>query len=76
MSDVAIVAAFVKSALTEISKQSQALGEGLKNAAPGATTASNSVQYLLESANYLNELAKQCDAFLPVTSNTSNLTPK
>ncbi|OGT58333.1 MAG: hypothetical protein A3F14_03445 [Gammaproteobacteria bacterium RIFCSPHIGHO2_12_FULL_43_28] len=76
MSDVAVVAAFVKSTLIEISKQGHALGMGLQNVAPVTGTPNNSVQYLLESANHLSVLAKSCDEFLPTQAGTPNLTSK
>ena len=65
MSDIAIMAALIQSTLLEIGKQQRALGEGLLIAAPGNKTGSpnKSVQYLLEGAEYLMELAEQCDEF-------------
>lgn len=63
MSDVAILTALVKTTLLEMSKQEFALGAGLQNAAPGDRTGAPNptVQYLLASAELLQEMAKQCD---------------
>lgn len=63
MSDVAIVAAAAKVTLSEISRQSHALGVGLQNAAPLQKSGSpnNSVQYLLTIAETLNKIAVECD---------------
>lgn len=62
MSDLAILTASVKKTLLDISKQAQALGIGLQNAAPGDKigTPNNSVQYLLDTALNLQECAEEC----------------
>jgi hypothetical protein len=67
MSDVAIIAALIKSTLLEISKQELALGTGLQNAAPGDKSGvpNKSVQYLLDGADYFAKLALQCNDFFP-----------
>ena len=64
MSDTAIVASMVKSALAEIAKQANALGVGLQNAAPGdkAGAPNNSVQYLLDVASCLTKKIEELDA--------------
>lgn len=64
MSDTAIVASMVKSALAEIAKQANALGVGLQNAAPGdkAGAPNNSVQYLLDIAACLTKKIEELDA--------------
>ena len=69
MSDIAIVAALVKNTLLEISKQEQALGEGLLGAAPGERTGlpNNSIQYLLMGSEYLMKVTERCNEFLPST---------
>lgn len=73
MSDLAILAALVKTTLLEIGKQQHALGEGLLNAAPGDKTGTpnKSVQYLLDGSQCLIDLAKECDEL----SFSSNLGP-
>lgn len=61
MSDVALVVVMTKSILTEIAKQSSALGTGLQNAAPGDKTKPNlSIQYLLDISDSLSQLATKC----------------
>ncbi len=64
MSDVAIMAATIKSKLLEVAKQAAALGEGLQNAAPGdkAGSANPSVQYLLAISESLKTLANDCES--------------
>ncbi len=76
MSDIAVLAAIVKTGLLEIAKQEWALGTGLQNAAPGSKTGSpnKSVQYLLASSEYLNELVKKCDEQFLGSSQTSSET--
>ncbi|MBV9575648.1 MAG: hypothetical protein JO149_03395 [Gammaproteobacteria bacterium] len=66
MTEVAIIAASMKSTLKEIAKQAMALGTGLQNAAPGDKTGApnNSVQYLLTIAENLGQLAEECDKLL------------
>lgn len=56
MSDTDILAATIKSTLSEIAKQASALGVGLQNAAPGDKP-NHSVQYLLSIADELSKLA-------------------
>ncbi len=70
MSDIAILAAFAKSTLIELSKQQHALGEGLQNAAPGekSGTPNKSVQYLFTCSEYLAKLAAQCDEVIETSS--------
>lgn len=70
MSDVAIVAATAKVTLSEISRQSSALGIGLQNAAPGDKpgTPNNSVQYLFAISEALNKIAAECDSLYKVQS--------
>lgn len=62
MSDLAILAASIKTALLDIAKQAQALGVGLQNAAPGDKLGApnNTVQYLLETAENLAKMAQEC----------------
>lgn len=66
MSDTAIIAASIKTTLLEIAKQSEALGMGLQNAAPGdkAAAPNNSVQYLMSSSENLTKLAEESEKFL------------
>lgn len=66
MSEMAIIAASMKSTLKEIAKQATALGTGLQNAAPGDKTGApnNSVQYLLSVAENLAKIAEECDKLL------------
>lgn len=66
MSEMAIIAASMKSTLKEIAKQATALGTGLQNAAPGDKTGApnNSVQYLLSIAENLGKIAEECDKLL------------
>lgn len=66
MSEVAILAATVKTTFLEIAKQAGALGVGLQNAAPGekSATPNNSVQYLLHTHELLAKLAEECDQLL------------
>lgn len=73
MSDIAILAAFAKSTLLEVSKQQFALGEGLQNAAPGekSGTPNKSVQYLLTGSEYLAKLAVQCDELIETSSHAT-----
>lgn len=76
MSEIAILAASVKSSLLEISKQASALGIGLQNAAPGEKLGmpNNSVQYLLEISEVLAKLAEECNLFLTTSArNTHHL---
>ena len=70
MSDLAIIAALVKSTLLEIAKQELALGTGLQNAAPGDKTGqpNRSVQYLIDSSEILTKLAEECDELVPTSS--------
>ena len=74
MSDIAIIAAFAKSTLLEISKQQHALGEGLQNAAPGEKTGApnKSVQYLLAGSEYLLKVAEQCDELIKTSSHAAH----
>jgi hypothetical protein len=62
MSDAAILAASIKTALLEISRQAGALGAGLQNAAPGDRTgaANLSVSYLLDISENLAKIAEEC----------------
>lgn len=62
MSSLPVIRATVETVLRDIAKQSQALGIGLQNAAPGEKIgASNkSVDYLLAIADALNQYAEQC----------------
>lgn len=66
MSDIAVLVASVKTTLLEIAKQTQALGVGLQNAAPGDKLGSpnNSVQYLCDVSENLTDIAKKCEAML------------
>lgn len=63
MSDLAILAASTRATLLDVARQSAGLGIGLQNAAPGdrAGVPNNSVQYLLETAESLTNLAQQCE---------------
>ncbi|GEM_PF-1626580 len=74
MTDVALLAALVKSTLLEIGRQQHALGEGLLSAAPGEKTGTpnKSIQYLLDGSERLLELAKQCDEFIPRPSSSTS----
>ena len=69
MSDIAIIAALIKSTLLEIGKQQQALGEGLLGVAPGerAGVPNNSVQYLLVGSEYQLKIAERCNEFIPTS---------
>lgn len=64
MSDLAILAASVKTTLLDIAKQASALGVGLQNAAPGDKLGvpNSSVQYLLETSELLTKIANECEA--------------
>lgn len=70
MSDIAIIAGSVKTALLDIAKQSSALGTGLQNAAPGAKdhAPNKSVQYLLATFDSLAKKAEECEEFLSSSS--------
>jgi hypothetical protein len=60
MSDAAILAASVKTTLLEVAKQSNALGTGLQNAAPGGSSSpNNSVNYLLAISEEINALVEK-----------------
>jgi len=63
MSDLAILAASVKTTLIEIAHHAAALGTGLQNAAPGEKIGApnNSVQYLLNISEVLLKTAEECD---------------
>lgn len=62
MLDPAALRESVKTTLLEISKQQRALGEGLQGVAIAkAGTPNLTIQYLLESAEYIAEKAKQCN---------------
>ena len=63
MSELAILAASMKTALLEVAKQAQALGIGLQNAAPGdkSGVANDTIAYLLETAEMLRQVARDCD---------------
>lgn len=63
MTDVALIAATVKTTLQEVAKQAEGLATGLQNAAPGsaALTPNKSVQYLFSTSEQLAKLAEQCD---------------
>lgn len=76
MTDIAILAASIKTTLLEVSKQASALGVGLQNAAPAdkSGTPNNSVQYLLEVSENLSKLAELCDKLLSTTSHDSDKT--
>lgn len=78
MSDVAIIAALIKSTLLEISKQELALGTGLQNAAPGDKSGvpNKSVQYLLDGADCFAKLALQCNDFLSTTLHSGDKKPE
>lgn len=73
MSDIAILAATVKTTLLDIAKQAQALGTGLQVAAPGDKSGApnNSVQYLLTISENLVASAKECEALLAPSSSDS-----
>lgn len=70
MTDIAIVAASVKTTLLEIAKQASALGVGLQNAAPGDKTGTpnKSVQYLLEASDHMTEIAAKCEKLKVTTT--------
>jgi hypothetical protein len=73
MSDDSALVALVQSTLTEIAKQSSALGHGLQIAAPAdrASTANNSIDYLLSVAEALTSAASECGKLdlLQITKN-------
>lgn len=75
MSDMTNITAVVNTTFTEISHQMRVLGEGLANAAPGniSGTPNQSVQYLLDGAEHLRKLAKQCDELLQMFAHTTSL---
>lgn len=72
MSDAVILAAAIKTALMEISRQAGALGSGLQNAAPGDKSGApnNSVSYLLSIADNLAKMASECDKISASPSKT------
>lgn len=71
MSDIAILAASVKTTLLEIAKQANALGTGLQNAAPGDAPPNSSVLYLLKIAESLHQSAESCEVFLSFSSESN-----
>jgi hypothetical protein len=66
MSDNTYLATMVQSALQDIAKQALTLGTGLQNAAPGDKVKQPNmvISYLLETADNLNQLAKECEAIV------------
>lgn len=66
MSELMIWAATVKTTLREIAKQASALGTGLQNAAPGDKSGvpNNSVQYLVDTAEQLDQVAEEIEKML------------
>jgi hypothetical protein len=66
MSELAIWAATIKTALRDIGKQAAALGTGLQNAAPGDKSGmpNNSVQYLTDTSEQLDHVAEQIEKML------------
>jgi hypothetical protein len=56
----------VRGSLQEIAKQALALGSGLQNAAPGDKSGipSKSVLYLLDTAEQLSAIVKECEALI------------
>lgn len=78
MSDLAILAASIKTTLLEVAKQASALGIGLQNAAPGDKlgTPNNSVQYLLSTSESLAKLAEICDKLSSATPRDSEHKPE
>lgn len=66
MSELAIWAATIKTALRDVGKQAAALGTGLQNAAPGDKTGTpnNSVQYLVDTSEHLDQVAEQIEKML------------
>ncbi len=66
MSELAIWAATVKTAIHDIAKQAAALGTGLQNAAPGDKTGTpnNSVQYLVDTSEHLDHVVEQIEKML------------
>jgi hypothetical protein len=71
MSELAIIAAYAKSSFSEISKQADALANGLLNAAPGGkpgTMPNKSIQYLLDTSEKLAKSGEECEQFLKSSS--------
>ena len=70
MSEIANIAASVKTTLLEVARQAEGLGNGLYNAAPGsvpgtkAASPNKSVEYLLSGAKNLLDLAAKCDQII------------
>lgn len=66
MSDVALLVVTVKTTLSDLARQANALGIGLQNAAPGdkLLAPNHSVQYLLSISESLLKIAKECDKLL------------
>lgn len=66
MSELAIWAVTVKTALRDVAKQAAALGTGLQNAAPGDKTGApnNSVQYLVDTSDQLDRVVEQIEKML------------
>lgn len=66
MSELAIWAATIKTAIHDIGKQAAALGTGLQNAAPGDKTGTpnNSVQYLVDTSEQLDRVVEQIEKML------------
>lgn len=66
MSELAIWAATIKTAIRDIGKQAAALGTGLQNAAPGDKTGTpnNSVQYLVDTSEQLEQVVEKIEKML------------
>ena len=62
MTDVVMITQSVQTILFEIAKQTQVLGTGLQNAAPGdKENLPPSIQYLFEVSEYLKQQAAACE---------------
>lgn len=57
----------------ELSRQTNSLGLGLQNAAPGNKTGTPnlSIQYLLDTSQELSEIANQCEKLNPLLSQSN-----
>ncbi|OGT42667.1 MAG: hypothetical protein A3F42_03950 [Gammaproteobacteria bacterium RIFCSPHIGHO2_12_FULL_37_34] len=67
MTDIASLITTATTTLHELSKQTEALGVGLQNAAPGNKmgTPNHSIQYLLDISLELTNIAHECEKLIP-----------
>ena len=69
--EIACIAA--KEEIATISKQAMGLATGLQNVAPAASGASNSIVYLMETANQLTAIGEQLEDFFPSEQGRSGI---